>query len=70
MDWISGIKMEHLLPQPTKMNFDPGNLAVTWTKWKQTMQLYLNAVMSGKTEEQQYSTFLFAHMEQEDERWH
>ena len=51
--------MEHLLPQPTKMNFDPGNLAVTWTKWKQTMQLYLNAVMSGKTEEQQYSTFLF-----------
>ena len=23
------------------------------------MQLYLNAVMSGKTEEQQYSTFLF-----------
>ena len=24
------------------------------------MQLYLNAVMSEKTEEQQYSTFLFA----------
>ena len=52
------------------MNFDSGNLAATWRKWKQTMLLYLNAVMSGKTEEQQYSTFLFAHMEQEDERWH
>ena len=41
------------------MNFDSGNLAATWRKWKQTMQLYLNTVMSGKTEEQQYSTFLF-----------
>ena len=51
--------MEHLLPKPTEMNFDSGNLPVTWRKWKQTMQLYLNAVMSGKTEEQQYSTFLF-----------
>ena len=51
--------MEHLLPKPTEMNFDCGNLAATWRKWKQTMQLYLNAVMSGKTEEQQYSTFLF-----------
>ena len=51
--------MEHLLPQPTKLNFDSGNLAVTWTTWKQTMQLHLNAVMSGKTEEQQYLTFLF-----------
>ena len=41
------------------MNFDCGNLAATWRKWKQTMQLYLNAAMSGKTEEQQYSRFLF-----------
>ena len=41
------------------MNFDSGNLAATWRKWKQTMQLYLNSVISGKTEEQQYSTFLF-----------
>ena len=51
--------MEHLLLKPTEMNFDSGNLAATWRKWKQTMQLYLNEVMSGKTEEQQYSTFLF-----------
>ena len=36
------------------MNFDFGNLAATWRKQKQTMQLYLNAVMSGRTEEQQY----------------
>ena len=41
------------------MNFNSGNLSATWRKCKQTMQLYLNAVMSGKTEEQQYSTFLF-----------
>ena len=45
----------------TKPNRDDyGNLAGTLRKWKQTMQLYLNVVMSGKTEEeQQYSTFLF-----------
>ena len=54
--------MEHLLPKPTEMNFDPGNLAATWKKWKQTMQSYLNAVKSGKTkgqlvkEEEKYST--------------
>ena len=59
--------MEHLLPKPTEMNFDCGNLAATWRKWKQTMQLYLNAVMSGKTEEQQYSTFLFITRQKERE---
>ena len=41
------------------MNFDSGTLAATWRKWKQAVQLYLNAVMSRKTEELQYSTFLF-----------
>ena len=51
--------MEHLLPKATEMNFDSGNLAATWRQWNQTMQLYLNTVMSRKTEEQQYSTFLF-----------
>ena len=56
---MSEIKMEHLLPKPTEMNFDPGILAATWKKWKQTMQSYLNAVKSGKTEGQQYSTFSF-----------
>ena len=59
MDWICEIKIEHLLPKQTEMNFDFGNLAATWRKWKQTMQLYLNAVMSGRTEEQQYSTSFF-----------
>ena len=54
MDWICEIKIEHLLPKQTEMNFDFGNLAATWRKWKQTMQLYLNAVMSGRIEEQQY----------------
>ena len=45
----------------TKPNRDDyGNLAGTLRKWKQSMQLYLNVVMSVKTEEeQQYSTFLF-----------
>ena len=41
------------------MNFDSGSLAATWRKWKQTMQFYLNAVMSGKAEEEQSSIFLF-----------
>ena len=39
------------------MDFDASNLA--WKKWKQTMQLYLNAVMKQKTEEEKYSVFLF-----------
>ena len=41
------------------MNFDSGSLAATWRKWKQTMQFYLNVVMSGKAEEEQSSIFLF-----------
>ena len=41
------------------MNFDSGSLAATWRKWKQTMQFYLNAVMSGKAEDEQSSIFLF-----------
>ena len=41
------------------MNFDASNLADAWKKWKQTMQLYLNAVMKQKTEEEKYSVFLF-----------
>ena len=51
--------MEHLLPRPTEMDFDAGNLADAWKKWKQTMQFYLNAVMKQKTEEEKYSVFLF-----------
>ena len=40
--------MESLLSRPNEMDFDSTNLAVTWTKWKQTMQLYLNAAMGAK----------------------
>ena len=51
--------MENLLPRPTEMEYDTSNLADTWKKWRQTMQLYLNAVMIGRTEEEKYSVFLF-----------
>lgn len=33
------------------MDFDASNLGDAW-KWKQTMQLYLTAVVKGKTEEE------------------
>ena len=52
-------KTEHLLPRPTEMDFHASNLADAWKKWKQTMQLYLNVVMTQKTEEEKYSVFLF-----------
>ena len=40
--------MEDLLPRPTEIDFDGSNLADTWKKWKETMQLYLHAVMKQK----------------------
>ena len=40
--------MEHLLPRPTEIDFNASNLADAWKKWKQTMQLYLHAVMKQK----------------------
>ena len=55
--WIGSVKSRWNIYY--QMNFDSGNLAATWRMWKQTRQLYLDAAMSGKTEEQQYSTFLF-----------
>ena len=42
-----------------KRNGTPSYLADAWKKWKQTMQLYLNAVMKQKTEEEKYSVLLF-----------
>ena len=51
--------MENLLPKSSEMNFDTNNLAEAWKKWKQTMLLYLTAVMNGKTEEEKYSVFLY-----------
>ena len=51
--------MKHVLPKPTEIDFDAGNLADAWKKWEQTIQLYLNVVMKQKTEEVKYSVFLF-----------
>ena len=41
------------------MDFDARNLADAWKKWKQTMQLDLNAVMKQRTEEGKHAVFLF-----------
>jgi hypothetical protein len=41
------------------MDFDSSNLAATWKRWKQTIKLYMNALMKSKIEEEKYSTFLF-----------
>ena len=43
--------MENLLSRLNEMDFDSTNLVATWTKRKQMMKLYLNAVMGQKTEE-------------------
>jgi hypothetical protein len=51
--------MESLLPRPSEMDFDSSNLGATWKRWKQTIMLYMNALMKSKTEEEKYSTFLF-----------
>ena len=51
--------MENLLTKPNEMDFDSSNLAVAWKKWKQTMILFMEAVMRTKTETEKYSTFLY-----------
>ena len=51
--------MARLLPKPDELNFNSTNLATAWRKWKQNMKLYLDAVMTSKTEKEKYSTFLF-----------
>ena len=51
--------MEHLLPRPTEIDFDASNIADAWKRWKEIMQLYWNAFMKQKTEEEIYSVFLF-----------
>ena len=33
------------------MNFAATNVAETWRKWRQSMQLYINATMAKKTQE-------------------
>ena len=50
--------MENLLPKPREMDFNASNLAVAWKKWKQNMEFYLTAMMTG-TEVEKYSAFLF-----------
>ena len=49
------LSLQHL----GKMNFSDGNIATVWKKWKQSMQLYIDGVMSSKTEKEEHSTFLF-----------
>ena len=44
---------------PREMNFAAMNVAETWRKWGQSMQLYINATMAKKTEKEIYSFFLF-----------
>lgn len=51
--------MENLLTKPNEMDFDATNLAVAWKKWKQTMMLFMQAVMNSKSEKEKYSTFLY-----------
>ncbi len=36
---------------PGEMNFAATNVAETWRKWRQSMQLYINATMAKKTQE-------------------
>ena len=42
-----------------RMNFTDGNIAAVWKRCRQSMQLYIDAVMSSKTEKEKYSTFLY-----------
>ena len=41
------------------MEFNSSNLAAIWKKWRKNMGLYLTAMMRGKSEEENYSVFLF-----------
>ena len=43
--------MEHLIPVPTSIDFHRANLVDVW-------KLYLNAIMSSKSEKEKYSMFL------------
>ena len=45
---------------PREMNFGATNVAETWRKWRQNMQLYINATMLKKTQKEKYSFFLFS----------
>ena len=54
-----GGKMENVLNKPCEMDFDSKNLSATWKKWRQTMMLFMEAVMRNKTEGEKYSTFLY-----------
>ena len=51
--------MESLLSRPNEMDFNSTNPVATWTERKQMKQLYLNAVMGQKAEEEKYSMVLF-----------
>ncbi|KAL5468831.1 hypothetical protein EMCRGX_G029953 [Ephydatia muelleri] len=53
--------MEHIKPPP-EMDFassDGTSVAETWRKWRQSMELFLTLAMTGKTEREQCSAFLY-----------
>ena len=52
--------MNSSTPLPSPIDFNVVNLADTWKKWRRNMQLYIDAVMSGKSEKEKYSMLLLA----------
>ena len=52
--------MISIIPLPMQIDLNVVNLADTWKKWKRNMQFYIDGVMSGKTERENYSMFLLA----------
>ena len=51
--------MENSFPKPSEMNFDMVNVSAEWRRWKQNMQLYLDAAMATKQPKEKYSAFLY-----------
>lgn len=52
--------MEAIIPLPKPINFNAINLAEVWQKWRQSIELYLNAVMLPRSEEEKISCVLIA----------
>ena len=51
--------MNTSFPKSAEMNFDAANVSAEWRRWKQNMTLYIDAVMTGKTQKEKYSAFLY-----------
>ena len=52
--------MNSSTPLPSPIDFNVVNLADTWKKWRRNMQLYIDAVTSGKSEKEKYSMLILA----------